>query len=671
MMDKQKNITPESIGETVDQIILGILPKEKQKMYTRAISLVDLKFESMQINLLVDALNKEFSINLHPIFLLQNPNAESIIQYLIKSRLHEFKDWLYEFVWKNSPKPEINSLPFQGNWLIIGIESDPLLPLIKKLLMEELQNCFVVNPLSQDDLQNSFSQFKDLSYFEGVIFLCPPTNFTSEPTVNSIESYHKPLFSCLINVVKGFDSLNFSKSPKLWVVSQSCINDGSFDSIVQWPLAAVCKVIQGENPLMHCCSIGFDTKTDIANIAETLFLEVCSKSNEPQIAWKDGKRQVYRMVRSGIKEIRIPNFPADATYMVAGGFRPVGLLLATWYIAHGAKNLILVDSHDKSAHMEALLKEWRASGIKIEIFQVNLSDISALKEIFEEIKKTFPPIKGIIHAAGAIDNELLINMNWERFKPSFDLKIACSWNLHELSKDLDLEHFIMLSSPIGELAPLGKASHTSGNSFLDALSFYRKNHGMPSLTIKWGPWDTQHVIVKKLIDTTLPNRMELLHMEDAFKLLETLFYQDKTQIASILIKWPAVFAHLEKENLLLDEITTELGYKKNPILKIFHTVTHHQRYPLIETFVQGHLLRLMMLPPDEKIDLNQNFESMGLDKLMMADLKNRIQLDVESAVLLSANLVQDNATVTKLSKALMEALNESLKLKVRKTNVYF
>ena len=68
-----------------------------------------------------------------------------------------------------------------------------------------------------------------------------------------------------------------------------------------------------------------------------------------------------------------------------------------------------------------------------------------------------------------------------------------TWNLHLLTKDKNLDYFILFSALGSLMDPRGKANRSSANAFLDAMTFYRRSHNLPALTINWGPWGTQAV----------------------------------------------------------------------------------------------------------------------------------------------------------------------------------
>ena len=90
-----------------------------------------------------------------------------------------------------------------------------------------------------------------------------------------------------------------------------------------------------------------------------------------------------------------------------------------------------------------------------------------------------PPLRGIVHSAGVLDDDTLLKLNWERFSKVMAPKIDGSWNLYQLTKNLRLDFFVLFSSLASVFGNAGQGNYAAANAFLDALAHHRRNLGLP------------------------------------------------------------------------------------------------------------------------------------------------------------------------------------------------
>lgn len=95
-------------------------------------------------------------------------------------------------------------------------------------------------------------------------------------------------------------------------------------------------------------------------------------------------------------------------------------------------------------------------------------------------------MRGVIHAAGSVDDQLLVNMSESNFAKVMAPKVTGTRVLHNVFHKHDLEFFVMFGSAGSVIASPGQGNYAAANAFLDAFAHYRQAQGLPALTIGWG-----------------------------------------------------------------------------------------------------------------------------------------------------------------------------------------
>jgi acyl transferase domain-containing protein/acyl carrier protein len=180
---------------------------------------------------------------------------------------------------------------------------------------------------------------------------------------------------------------------------------------------------------------------------------------------------------------------ADGTYLITGGAGALGLKIAGWMAAHGAGKLILVGRSAPNEDARSAIRTLEAAGTEVEFRAADVSRRAELEAIFQEIKKGSKPLRGVVHAAGVVDDAVLSQQNWDRFAKVMRPKILGALRLHTLTANVELDFFIMFSSLASLFGSPGQGNYAAANAFLDALAVHRRTLGLPGLSINWGPWE--------------------------------------------------------------------------------------------------------------------------------------------------------------------------------------
>lgn len=177
----------------------------------------------------------------------------------------------------------------------------------------------------------------------------------------------------------------------------------------------------------------------------------------------------------------------NATYLITGGLGGLGLLLAEWLIAKGARNICLV-SRTIKPDIQHQIDVLRRKDVRIEIELTDVSNAHDLSQMLVRLRAKMPKIRGIFHAAGIVSDRGFLKQSAKTFDEVIAAKAAGAWNLH-LAIDEPLDYFICFSSIASVFGSMGQANYAAANAFVDALTTARRRiFGLPGLSVSWGPW---------------------------------------------------------------------------------------------------------------------------------------------------------------------------------------
>ncbi len=312
-----------------------------------------------------------------------------------------------------------------------------------------------------------------------------------------------------------------------------------------------------------------------ASEKDALIDEILAASNEDQVMFRgpDARRSVMRIRRTERLYRTLPlRFRADGAYLITGAFGALGELIAQWLADRGATFLILVAQtplppREKWAQISpgdwnhrriALVERLERRGVRVLSFAIDCSRTAQVSNLLSEFRTTEAlPILGLFHCAGVVKDSILVQMQEQDLLQVIRPKIQGAWNLHHLLREEPLEHFVLFSSVASLVTSTGQANYAADNAFLDALAHYRRQSGLPGLSINWGPWAIGMVRDLDLADHYRKRGMPPIHPESGLLALETTLIQDSAQIAITDAEWPTVleyyprppasFAHLARE----------------------------------------------------------------------------------------------------------------------------
>jgi amino acid adenylation domain-containing protein len=391
--------------------------------------------------------------------------------------------------------------------------------------------------------------------------------------------------------------------------------------------------------------IDLNPAEDVAACAQALWnelnLSLPEKSHGEQVALRGGDRYVARLEKvAELPTSTAPLVQAKAAYLITGGLGALGLEIAKVLAGLGARHLILLSrSGVTTAEQRRRLDALRQSGVTIHTPELDVADGQAMRVLFAGLSAEKAPLKGIIHAAGTIASAPSSLPEWSRFSSVLRAKVIGGWNLHRLSRELYLDFFMLFSSASSLLGLSGHADYAAANAFLDALASYRRQLGLPALSVSWGDWSgTGMAASAGEQDAMTRTGLGALPLVQARAALRQLI-GERGHLAMIRADWPRFIASFQAHQGFLSACADKEIPNASAVGPVPGADSHTDIWASISTAAEPereHMLRehlavmvgKVLGRESSSLDSTGNLLSLGFDSLMLIELRNQLRRDL-------------------------------------------
>ena len=233
-----------------------------------------------------------------------------------------------------------------------------------------------------------------------------------------------------------------------------------------------------------------------------------------------------------------PAIRRDGTYLITGGLSGLGLAVAQWLAERGAGRLVLVGRRGVTTQAAPVLDALRALGTIVVAEPLDVSDEAALSSLLIRVRRDGPPLRGVIHSAGALDDAGLIQQDAGRFARVFAPKTHGACLLDALTRVDPLDMFVLFSSAASVIGSGGQSNHSAANAVLDTLARERQGRGLPGLSINWGPWkDIGAAADRGITDRLASEGLEALSPREGLAAFERVLSGANPQVAVLSVDW--------------------------------------------------------------------------------------------------------------------------------------
>jgi phthiocerol/phenolphthiocerol synthesis type-I polyketide synthase C len=263
-----------------------------------------------------------------------------------------------------------------------------------------------------------------------------------------------------------------------------CSRGAAGEDAAQSVLGGLARALVAELPSLRCVQVDLDPGAPDPGVRAVLE-GAAGPHGSGQVSLRGGLWRIARLAEAHPEGGR-PAVRSDATYLVTGGWGGIGLAIAGWLAARGARSLALVGRALPLVE-PAEVARLRTAGVEVALLEADVADPAALERALTAAR-AMAPLRGVVHAAGAAADGPLEELDAERFAVPLRAKVRGTWHLHRLTAGDALEWFVTCSSLTAVAGSAGQANYVVANAFQDGLARWRRTHGLPALSVGWGPW---------------------------------------------------------------------------------------------------------------------------------------------------------------------------------------
>jgi NADPH:quinone reductase-like Zn-dependent oxidoreductase/aryl carrier-like protein/phage tail protein X len=360
-----------------------------------------------------------------------------------------------------------------------------------------------------------------------------------------------------------------------------------------------------------------------------------------------------------------PEVRPDATYLVTGGLGGLGLAFARSLADQGARHLVLVGRHAPNDAARHAVAELEARGVSVTVAAADVSAAADVGALLARIAQSMPPLRGVLHAAGVVDDATLAELSPERFARVMAPKVDGAWHLHTLTAGVPLDFFVMFSSGAALLGSPGQGNYAAANSFMDALAFVRHAQGRPALSVNWGSWADVGMaagVSEQHRRRWAEQGLRMIRPAEGVRMLrDTLRGGTAPNVAVLPLDRARLTAGASP---FFRRVVAAEGAARprdagaaDPLARVA-AAAPDERPALVADFLADQIVRVLAMDRSARLRRDLSLMEMGLDSLMAMELRNRVQSALKVRVAVADLLA--GPTLDQLTALILGAMRDAL-----------
>ena len=444
--------------------------------------------------------------------------------------------------------------------------------------------------------------------------------------------YEEPGLAELLACGQALARYSGGPTPRLWLVTRSAQAVSAEEQPSPGPAAlwGLARGLGVEHPELFVSSVDLDMTLD--RVGSKLLLDSLVEGQaSSEVLLRNGARHTLRLRRA--QPVRASGTLAldpSATYLITGGLGGVGSNLARFLVERGARRLCLIGRRANEA-AKAELAGLAELGVNVRVEAIDVSDEGRLLPLLESLKRD-GNLRGVFHAAGVLDDGVLLQQSAERLNAVVRPKLVGAVLLDCHTRDVPLDYFVSFSSLSAIIGAPAQAGYAAANAALEAVTHARRARGLPALCVAFGPWRATGMAAnggeraRRFRDERGISELE---PREALLELEALLWGDGGHAVVARVDWNRMASSSPTARSLLfaladERPTANPATRSAEFLERWRAASARERRELLGQQLREQAARVIGLAPSAPIDPRQPLGELGLDSLMAVELRNAL-----------------------------------------------
>ncbi|GAA2974367.1 type I polyketide synthase [Streptomyces enissocaesilis] len=487
------------------------------------------------------------------------------------------------------------------------------------------------------------------------VVVAPPTDTTTDPLTLACRASE-----LMARTVQAVASWPADHRPRIWAMTCGVRTAEATNSVGQAALWGMARVAAEEEPDLWAGLIDLDLRQPEQQATTLLHLLGCRILPEPLISLDGAQILRPRLAPASTSATR-PELGCrpDGTYLITGGLGALGREVALWLADRGARRLILAsrtglpprhqwDIPVTEAMQEKIqtVRRLEELGATVHTPALDITDAAQCSALLDTAHTGLPPIRGIVHAAGFADGQLLRATTLDAFQSTLKAKVGGAMVLHELFPPGSVDFFALFSSCGHLLGIPGQSAYGAANACLDALAHLRARFSDDTLSLAWTSWRSLGMGDNPAVEAELRSRsVGTISPHQAF------------------MAWGYAARRMSPYQVVMPLRPLPSGATVSPLLQgltypntapttstVGSTPYAHMDPTQLRSSLRGtvrQVIRKVTGIPDDDLDDERPLPDYGVDSVMSLAIRNN--LNAITGLALSASVLWRHPTVTALT----------------------